>query len=219
MHHASDLHRPLGDFLFLAFGVPSFITSGPIHLTWLSENEFLTLLPGWDPWFRVALGYRSGGRSVDPSGEEVVEEDQTWPRESTELSTGEDLGRNEFTLLHSGRWIVVTWNSLFTHNIFFQEKATLGTPSVTSSSILWIWWSRSSGVGLRSHLLSFQPVLFHASVSFPETFHILEGSNWVTVAFSSQSLFWVLCSQKRKELSFLHKTRKKRWWSKLDRVL
>lgn len=122
MHHASDLHMPLGDFLFLAFGVPSFITSGPIHLTWLSENEFLTLLPGWDPWFRVALGYRSGGRSVDPSGEEVVEEDQTRPRESTELKTGEDLGRNEFTLLHSGRWMVVTWNSLFTHNIFFPGK-------------------------------------------------------------------------------------------------
>lgn len=121
-----------------------------------------------------------------------------------ELRTGEDLGRNEFTLLHSGRWIVVTWNRLFTHKIFFQEKTTLGTPSVTSSSILLIWWSRNSWVGLRSRLLSLKPVLFD-SVSFSEAFHVLEGSNRVTVAFSSQSLFWVLFLW---ELSFLHKTRK-----------
>lgn len=121
-----------------------------------------------------------------------------------DLRTGEDLGRNEFTLLHSGRWMAMTWNCLFTHKIFFQEKATLGTPSVTSSSILLIWSSRNSWVGLRFRLLSFKPVLFY-SVPFSETFHIPEGSNWITVAFSSQSLFWVLSLW---EFSFLHKTRK-----------
>lgn len=85
----------------------------------------------------------------------------------------------------------VTWNCQFIETIFFPEKATLGTPSVTNSRILLTRLPRNSWARLKSHLPAFKPVFFY-SVPFSKTFHIFEDNNRVSTALSSQSLFCVL---------------------------
>lgn len=63
-----------------------------------------------------------------------------------------------------------------------------------NSSILLTRLSRNAWASLKSHLPSFKP-LFYYSVPFFKTFHKLEDNNWVSIVFSSQSLFCGLSSE------------------------
>lgn len=121
----------------------------------------------------------------------VVEENPALPLWGVEPRAAEDLAGN---VVHSPAFrkvMSVIWNCQFIKTIFFQEKVTLGTPSVTNSRILLTRLPRNSWARLKSHLPAFKPVFFY-SVPFSKTFHIFEDNNRVSTALSSQSLFCVL---------------------------